>query len=167
MSANTFIGRLGDFDFLVGRWRVGNRRLRRRFAGCDEWDEFAATSQAWVNLDGAASIDEIHFPTRGFSGLTLRSLDRETEQWAIYWINSTNGRVLPAVRGGFDGDRGEFYGEDTDDGRPVRVRFIWTRLGDRAARWEQAFSLDGREWETNWVMDFKRADAPAALKEIA
>ena len=57
----------------------------------------------------------------------------------------------------FAGDRGEFRGRDSDDGREVEVRFVWNRLGADAARWEQAFSLDGREWETNWTMDFKRA----------
>jgi hypothetical protein len=60
------------------------------------------------------------------------------------------------VVGGFDGERGEFVGEDLDEGRRVDVRFIWTR-GTERARWEQAFSLDGRAWETNWVMEFKRA----------
>jgi hypothetical protein len=65
----------------------------------------------------------------------------------------------PPVVGGFAGDRGEFYGEDVDEGRPVRVRFVWTRLSPDTARWEQAFSYDGGPWETNWVMEFTRAAA--------
>ena len=162
MTANPFIGRPHDFDFLQGRWQVANRRLRQRHAGCDAWDEFHATQQGWVLLDGIVSIDEVHFPTQGFSGLTLRSLDLAATQWSIYWINSTNGRLFPPVRGGFDGERGEFYGEDSDAGRVVQVRFVWTRLGPDATRWEQAFALAGGAWETNWVMAFSRIDAAAA-----
>ena len=151
-----FVAQPHDFDFLVGRWRVANRRLRRRFAGSDDWDEFAGTSQAWVHLDGCVSVDEIRFPTKGFSGFTLRTLDRSPGRWSIYWIDSTSGTLFAPIHGGFAGHRGEFYGDDTDDGRQVSVRFIWTRLGPDAARWEQAFSLDGSVWETNWVMEFSR-----------
>jgi hypothetical protein len=150
-----FIGQPHDFDFLVGRWNVGNRRLRRRHAGSSDWEEFEATSQAWTHLDGIVSVDEIEFPTRGFSGCTVRTLDLATRRWSIYWINSRYGALFSPVHGGFAGDRGEFYGDDVDDGRRVQVRFVWTR-GRDDARWEQAFSLGGDAWETNWVMELRR-----------
>jgi len=39
----------------------------------------------------------------------------------------------------------------------VRVRFVWSGVDDSAARWEQAFSIDGGDtWVTNWTMDFTR-----------
>ena len=151
-----FIGRPHDFDFLCGHRTLTNRRLRERLCGCTAWDEFPATLQGQTLLDGAVSVDETQFPTRGFNGMTMRSLDRRTQRWAIYWINSGDGRLLPPVHGGFDGDRGEFFGSDTDAGRAVGVRFIWTR-GPSAARWEQAFALPGGEWETNWIMDMRKA----------
>ena len=173
-SQPRFIGRPHDFDFLCGDWHLTNRRLRQRLAGCNDWDEFPATLHASVMLDGAVSVDETRFPTQGFSGMTLRSLDRAAQQWAIYWINSASGQLFPPVRGGFDADgggRGEFFGDDTDAGRAVHVRFIWTRLGADAARWEQAFRLDNGAWETNWVMEMRRASASAsatqATKELA
>jgi hypothetical protein len=60
--------------------------------------------------------------------------------------------------GKFDGGVGEFFGDETVDGRTVLCRFLWTRTGDGSPRWEQAFSDDGgRTWETNWVMTFARA----------
>ena len=153
----SFIGTEHDFDFLVGQWHVANRRLRQRGVGSDDWDHSDAECRAWALLGGGVSVDEIHFGTRGFSGCTLRTLDRAARQWSIYWINSTDGRLSPPVHGGFAGERGEFHGDDTDAGRPVKVRFIWTRQGPDAARWEQAFSSGGAAWETNWVMDFRRA----------
>ena len=67
------------------------------------------------------------------------------------------GLLDPPVLGGFDGDVGIFEGDDVFDGRPIRVRFTWSRVTTPAPRWEQAFSADGGEtWETNWVMDFTR-----------
>ena len=154
-----FIGRPNDFAFLAGHWHVANRRLRRRLAGCDDWDRFDATMQGWSLLDGGVSVDEIHFPTQGFSGCTVRTLDRAAQRLAIYWINSRNGQLFPPVFGGFAGERGEFFGDDEDAGRAVKVRFVWTRLGPDAAHWEQAFSLDTGAWETNWVMEMRRVAA--------
>jgi hypothetical protein len=153
-------GSVHDFDFLIGDWSVANRRLKHRWVGSDDWDEFPGTSRCEPRLGGAANVDQIDFPTRGFSGLTLRSFDPERRTWSIWWINSRNGLLLPPQIGGFDGDRGEFYGDDTDDGRSIDVRFLWTRLGADAARWEQAFSRDGGLlWETNWVMELRRQAA--------
>ena len=43
--------------------------------------------------------------------------------------------------------------------RPIQVRFIWSGATTPTPRWEQAFSEDGGEtWETNWIMDFTRAE---------
>ena len=153
------IGRPNDFAFLAGHWQVSNRRLRRRLAGCVDWDHFDAAQHGWSLLNGCVSIDEIRFATQGFSGCTVRTLDRASSQWAIYWIDSRSGRLFPPVHGGFDGDRGEFHGDDEDEGRAVKVRFVWHRLGGDAARWEQSFSLDGRAWECNWVMEMRRVAA--------
>ncbi|WP_327090569.1 hypothetical protein OIE66_08080 [Nonomuraea sp. NBC_01738] len=150
---------MSDFDFLAGTWNVHNRRLRKRLAGSDDWEEFPGLATATRPFDGAASFDEIRFPTLGYSGMTLRLRDAETGLWSIYWADSRFGRLgTPPMVGGFDGDRGEFYADDEHEGRPVRCRFIWTVLGPDGCRWEQAFSVDGeRTWETNWVMELSRA----------
>lgn len=155
-------GTLHDFDFLVGTWDVTNRRLRERGVGSDEWDEFPATMTLVQHLGGVVNVDQIDFPTKGFSGLSLRSFDIAAQQWSIYWINSERGVLDPPVVGGFAGDRGLFYGEDTDNGQPVQVVFEWTRLGPDRARWQQSFSADGVTWEANWVMDSTRR-GPAVL----
>jgi hypothetical protein len=148
-----------DFDFIAGTWTVQNRRLKARGVGSTDWDEFPATVRGTIHLGGIANVDEIHFPTKGWSGLTLRTFDIEKRQWSIYWVNSRDGVILPPVVGGFDGDRGEFYGEDQDDGRHVEVRYVWTKLGPDRAHWEQAFSFDGVTWEVNWMNDFVRVGA--------
>jgi hypothetical protein len=150
-------GDIHDFDFLAGDWNATQRRLKVRGVGSDDWDVFPTTLHAELHLGGVANVDELKFPTKGWSGLTVRAFNLEKRQWSIYWISSKTGTLFPPVVGGFSGNRGEFYGEDEDDGRPVKVRFIWTKLGANSARWEQAFSPDGRAWETNWMAEFTRA----------
>lgn len=146
-----------DFDFLNGIWRIRNNRLRRRNLGSDDWDEFMADGRFWTLLDGVANVDEFDCPARGFKGMSLRALDLATGTWAIWWINSTMGTLLPPVRGGFSGRTGCFVGAGTDEGHPVLARFTWHR-DPQAPRWEQAFSYDcGATWEVNWVMEFERA----------
>ena len=146
-----------DFDFLAGDWNVRNRRLVTRLRGADDWTGFPATSRCEPRLGGGANIEQLDFPTLGLSGMTVRLFDVAQRRWSIYWINSRDGVLTPPAMGGFDGRRGEFHGRDSDDGREVEVRFVWTHDGFDTARWEQSFSLDGRTWETNWVMDFTRA----------
>lgn len=152
-------GGVHDFDYFAGGWTTHQRRLVKRGVGSTEWEEFPATLCMSLYLDGVATVDELVFPTKGWAGLTLRTYDLEKRQWSIYWVSNTTGRLYPPVVGGFDGDHGEFYGDDVDDGRPVKVRYLWDKLDAGHARWQQAFSYDGRTWETNWVADFTRADA--------
>ncbi|MCY0954836.1 hypothetical protein [Streptomyces sp. H27-S2] len=151
---------MDDFDFLVGSWDVANRR-RVDFLDADSpWEEFPAVSRISRHFGGGASFDEIDFPTKGAGGLTLRLFDREREEWSLYWASGRTGTLFPPVVGRFDGDRGVFEGEDTHDGKDVRVRYVWSGTSGTsgaAPRWEQAFSLDGgATWLDNWTMDFTR-----------
>src|SRR6266511_122743 len=148
---------MNDFDFLVGEWTITNRRLRERLVGSDDCEEFASTSVVHNLFDGAANVDEITFPSKGFKGLTLRLFDPEREEWSLYWANSQTGVLFPPVVGRFEGGRGEFYGDDVENRTPVRVRYIWSEITPTWARWEQAFSTDqGKTWETNWIMELTR-----------
>ena len=155
-------GRRRDFDFLFGRWNVRNRRLRKRLAGSDEWEEFEATSVARPLLDGLGNEDEFRTDhDGGMIGMSFRFFDPSDGLWSIYWADSRRCGVLdPPVFGSFAGGIGIFEGEDDVRGpadpscaSPGRAS---TR---RTPRWEQAFSADGGEtWETNWIMDFTRAE---------
>ena len=157
-------GARDDFDFLMGDWTVEHSRLRERGAGSSTWERFAATLHAEPRLGGLANVDEMHFPAPRGAGMTVRSFDLARRQWSIWWISSRDGVLTPPVHGGFEGERGLFYGTDRDGDRPVKVRFTWTR-GAEHARWEQAFSYDDATWETNWIMDFTRvAPAPGATR---
>jgi hypothetical protein len=147
---------MGDFDFLIGQWRVHNRRLNKRLVGDTEWAEFDATAEVRSLFDGQANIDEITFPD-GTKGLTLRLYEPARKAWSLHWTTNETGVLFPPVVGSFTDGRGEFYGDDSHEGQPVRVRFVWSRTDTGSPRWEQAFSVDGgHTWETNWVMDLTR-----------
>jgi len=147
-----------DFDFWQGEWNVHNRRLRERFAGSDEWDEFEASCVARTILDGLGNEDEYRTGFGGgYVGMSFRFFDPATRQWSIYWADSRFPVLLleSPVVGSFSGDVGVFEGDDTFDGRPIRVRFTWSGVTTATPRWEQACSDDGGEtWETNWLMQF-------------
>lgn len=148
-----------DFDYFQGAWTTQQHRLIKRGVSSKRpWETFPATLCMTEYLDGKATVDELYFPTKGWDGLTLRLFDPAKKQWSIYWVSSADGKMGLPMYGGFHGNQGEFYGEDHDQGRPVNVRFLWTKLDHDHARWEQAFSYDNRTWETNWTADFVRAN---------
>lgn len=154
---------MNDFDFLHGSWDVANRRLTEILVGSGSWEEFPGHAVVRPLFDGSGNIDEITFPTLGHQGATLRLFDQERKEWSIHWADSRTGRLDPPVVGTFAGDRGDFYGEDTHRGRPIRVHFVWQRLTAHSARWEQEFSVDGgHSWELNWVMELSRAQSQDA-----
>ncbi|WP_371823598.1 hypothetical protein [Myxococcus sp. CA056] len=148
------------FDFWVGRWDIHNRRLRERLKGSTEWIEFKATSVARPLLGGMGIEDEYRTDYwSGFIGSAFQFFNPETKQWSIYWVDNRRGALEPPVVGSFTDDVGIFEGVDTFEGQPIRVRYTWSRVTTAKPRWEQAFSSDGgNTWETNWVMDFSRAD---------
>lgn len=153
-------GDIHDFDYFVGGWTTRQRRLKARNVGSNDWEEFPGNLCMSLYLDGMATVDELYFPTKRTAGLTLRTFDPRRRQWSIYWVSGITGKLDPVpVVGGFEGDRGEFYSEDRDNGHPIKVRYSWKKVDPDHARWEQAFSYDDRKWETNWTADFTRADS--------
>ncbi len=149
-----------DFDFLFGSWKVHNRYLNGRLRQSTEWLEFDARSEVQPLLEGFGHLDRYSTVRDGqpFEGITLRLFDPATGEWLIHWADSRRAhRLLPPMVGRFTGDVGEFFGNETVDGKDVLCRFLWTRPAG-LPRWEQAFSDDGgTTWETNWIMTFTRS----------
>jgi hypothetical protein len=152
-----------DFDFFVGRWQVRHRRLKQRLAGSQDWAEFKGTSVAQPLMNGYANVDDnvLELPEGTYRAVSLRSFDPESKQWSIWWLDGRSplGPLDPPVRGGFHDGVGSFHADDRLEGRPIRVRYVWSDITATSCRWEQAFSPDGgRTWEVNWIMEFTRTD---------
>lgn len=148
------------FDFLYGRWNVAHRRLRKRLACCTDWDQFAGTCHAMPLLGGLGNVDDnvIDLPSGSYCAASLRIFDPSTGDWRIWWIDSRQPQQIDApMRGRFDDGTGIFLADDSLEGRPIRVRFLWLHTCSASPRWAQAFSADGgATWETNWEMTFSR-----------
>lgn len=146
-----------DFDFVRGRWTVKHRRLRKRGLSSTEWDDFDGTVETRLLLGGLCNIEEHRIPGQDCRGIALRTFDRTTGLWSIYWVSERSGKMEPPVVGAFKDGLGTFEGEDRDGERPVRVGFVWDSTNPDEPRWRQSFSYDGgTSWELNWTMDFQR-----------
>lgn len=152
---------MGDFGFQTGRWRVRHRKLKARLAGSSDWIEFDGTCEAFEVMGGEANVEDniLHDPAGAYRAAAFRRRDPSTGLWSIWWHDSrfSSGALDPPVVGSFANGVGSFFADDSLDGRPIRVRFVWSDISETTARWEQAFSPDGGDsWEINWVMTFER-----------
>jgi hypothetical protein len=154
-----------DFDFLYGKWRMPNHRLTKRLAGSHSWDDFISCDEAGPLAGGLGNMDVYRTSYwKDFVGMTFRTYDPKTGLWRLYWLDNhfSHGVIQPPVIGKFDGNVGVFTGDDTFNGKPIVVRFIWTinPEGSQAvAKWQQDFSSDGgKTWETNWRNEIIRDD---------
>jgi hypothetical protein len=151
-----------DFDFLIGDWKAHVRRLPDRLNGSNVWVEYDGISNHKKLLDSNANFEEfdVRNPEKNLriKAQTFRLYNPETHQWSIYLVDLDNGTLsLPPQIGQFDGNRGEFYAQDTYKGRAILVRYVWLNISPKSARMEQSFSPDGgKTWEVNWICELSR-----------
>jgi hypothetical protein len=149
-------GKPGDFDFLHGEWRI--RHWRKPSANA-AWDDFEGEATCWSILGGIGSVEELRIPARQFSGMGLRLLDVKRQRWSDHWVNANSGVVTaPGLEGSFENGIGLFVSREEEDGKPLLAAGIWDQISRDGCRWRQALSRDdGRTWEHNWVMHWRRA----------
>ncbi len=145
-----------DFDFLVGKWKVLNRKLKVRLNHGNEWDEFESVLHMRKALNGMGNVENYYASFDGipFEGLAVRLFNSETRLWTIYWMD-TNGMRMDQhpVTGSFEKRVGKFYAHDTFDGKEILVIYQWDATNPKQPIWSQAFSIDnGKTWEWNWEM---------------
>jgi hypothetical protein len=149
-----------DFDFEVGSWKIHLKRLQHPLTGSTAWVEFDGTSVTRKVWDGRADLEEFETdsPAAGhIEGLTLRLYNPQFHQWNLYWANSKGGPIFPPQIGEFKNGRGEFYGQDTLNGKSIFIRFVWSNTTTNTPHFEQSFSDDGgKTWEVNWITDQTR-----------
>lgn len=148
-----------DFDFELGTWKIHLKRLLHPLTGSTTWVEFDGTSVTRKVWDGRANLEEFETdgPTGHIEGLTLRLYSLQSHQWSLYWANSKDSALGQPTIGEFKNGRGEFFDQETFNGRAIFVRYIWSEITPNSAHFEQSFSDDGgKTWEVNWVTDQMR-----------
>jgi len=146
-----------DFDFLVGKWKMYNRRLNKRLENCKDWTTFVSFDENQKILSGTADMDTYsttempELEGKHFEGLTLRLFNPQTKLWSLYWVASNVGVLDPPVVGSFENNVGHFFTNDIINGKKVIVMFRWDARNKERPIWSQAFSPDkGKTWEWNW-----------------
>lgn len=148
-----------DFDFFEGKWKLHNKKLKTRLNNCTEWTEFESTQEMYKMLNGLGNIDNFLATFDGvpFEGMSLRLFNPKTRLWSIYWADSNEGILQPAVLGSFENNVAHFFTKDTLIGKKILVVFRWDVRDKENPIWSQAFSEDnGKTWEWNWYMYFSK-----------
>jgi len=143
-----------DFDFEIGTWKTHLRRLVHPLSGSTTWVEYDGTSVVRKVWEGRANLVELvaDGPAGHFEGLNLRLYNPESRQWSLNFANSRAGTLGTPTVGAFENGRGEFFDQETFDGRAVLVRFVISDIMAGSCRFEQAFSADGgKTWEVDWI----------------
>jgi len=143
-----------DFDFEIGSWKTDLKRLVHPLSGSHEWMECHGTTVVSKVWNGRANLVELvaNCPSSHFEGLNLRLYNPASHQWTLNFANAGSGTLSQPTVGEFKNGVGEFYDQETFNGRAILVRFVIKPVSKDVCRFEQAFSEDGgKTWELNWV----------------
>jgi hypothetical protein len=155
-SVQSSTGRDGqhDFDFEIRTWRSHLSRLVHLLSGSTTWAEYEGTTVVRKVWDGRANLveSEADGPAGHIEALSLCLYDPQTHQWSLNFANSKSGVLSEPTIGGFKNGRGEFFDQESFNGRAILVRFVISDITPNSCRFEQAFSEDGgKTWEANWI----------------
>src|SRR5262245_27174351 len=154
-----------DFDFEIGTWKTRLSRLQHPLTGSTTWVQYEGTTVVRKVWDGRANLVELEVdgPQGHIEGLSLRLYNPESRQWSLNFSNRAGGTLSPPTIGEFRDGRGEFYSQETLNGRAILVRFVISDITPDSSRFEQAFSDDGgKTWEANWIATDTRVKDAAA-----
>jgi len=153
-----------DFDFEIGVWKTHLRRLVHPLTGSTTWVEYEGTTVVRKVWDGRANLAELEADGPGghLQVLSLRLYDPQARQWSLNSANSKGGTLGVPTIGEFRNGRGEFFDQESINGRTILVRNIWSDITADSCRFEQSFSEDGgKTWEVNWIaVDTRVKGAP-------
>ena len=143
-----------DFDFEIGTWKTHLQRLLNPLSGSTTWVEYEGTTVVRKVWNGRANLVELAVsgPAGKFEGLSLRLYNPQSRQWSLNFASVNGGVMTPPTIGEFKNGRGEFFNQETLNGRAILVRFVISDITANSCRFEQAFSDDGgKTWEVNWI----------------
>jgi hypothetical protein len=143
-----------DFDFEIGTWKSHLSRLLHPLTGSSTWVQYDGTSIVRKIWNGRANLVELDVsgPAGHLEGLSLRLYNPQSHQWSLNFSSSGGGTLSQPTVGEFKDGRGEFFDQESYDGKVILVRFVISDITANSCRFEQAFSNDGgKTWEVNWI----------------
>ncbi len=143
-----------DFDFEIGTWKSHLSRRLHPLTGSTAWVEYDGTSVVRKVWDGRATLVEFEVdgPAGHIEGLSLRLYNPQSHQWSLNYANRESGTLSQPTIGEFKNGRGEFFDQESFNGKAILVRFIISDINPNSCRFEQSFSDDGgKNWEVNWI----------------
>lgn len=152
-----------DFDFEIGTWKTHVSRLLHPLTGSKEWAQYDGTTVVRKVWNGRANLVELEAdgPQGHLELASLRLYNPDSHQWSLNFASSRAGVLGVPTVGEFKQGRGEFFDQETLNGRLILVRFVISDITADACHFEQAFSDDGgKTWEVNWVAVDSRVTGP-------
>jgi hypothetical protein len=143
-----------DFDFHVGTWKTRLWRRLHPLTGSNTWVEYDGTTVVRKVWGGRANLVELaaNGPAGHFEGLNLRLYNPKSHQWSLNFANANDSILTQPAIGEFKNGRGEFFDQETLNGRAILVRFVISDITPNSCRFAQSFSDDGgKTWEVNWI----------------
>ena len=143
-----------DFDFDIGIWKTHLKRLVHPLTGSATWVELDGTTVVRKIWNGRANLAELEADTASgrLQVLSLRLYDPKARQWSLNTSNVNAGALSVPTIGEFKDGRGEFFDQESFNGRTILVRNVWSDITADSCRFEQSFSVDGgKTWELNWI----------------
>jgi hypothetical protein len=142
------------FDFEIGTWKTHLKRLLRPLTGSTTWVEYEGATVVRKVWGGRANLLELDVqgPAGRIEALSMRLYDPQTHKWSLNFASVASPSFGEPSVGAFSNGRGEFFDQETINGKPTLVRFVISDITPTSAHFEQAFSQDGgKTWEVNWI----------------
>ncbi len=142
-----------DFDWDIGTWKVHQKRLLHPLTGATTWVEYDGTDVVQKLWDGANTAKiESTGPAGRLELYSIRIYNPDAHQWSVYFTGKGSSTLSVPAIGEFKNGHGEFYDQETINGKATLVRFRVSDITAHSCTFDQAFSPDGgKTWETNLI----------------
>ncbi|HSN16853.1 MAG TPA: hypothetical protein VLV87_01475 [Gammaproteobacteria bacterium] len=148
-----------DFDFHLGAWKSEISHLQHPLTGSTTWVKCQGSLVARKVWDGRAQIEELEAdcPGQHIEDLLLFLYNPKSGEWSLNAAAAGDGVMDRPMFGRFKDGRGEFYDQETYQGRNILVRQVWSDITPTSHHFEQSFSDDGgKTWEPNFKATLTR-----------
>lgn len=138
------------FDFWVGEWILTGKS--RNAPGKEEYTDTKATNSIKKVLNG--KVVEENFSMSGFKGRSWTTYNPRTKKWNQTWVDDTGSYLL--FEGATDQDGMTLNQTNCPPGIKMRMTFRDIKKDSIKWLWQRS-SDDGKTWETQWELNYKRA----------